>query len=55
MTDKAAVIDVTKAGFFKVLGKGNLPKIPVIVRAKNFSKVAEKRIKAAGGVCELIA
>jgi large subunit ribosomal protein L27Ae len=23
--DKAAVIDVTKAGYFKVLGKGRLP------------------------------
>ena len=52
---KAAVIDVTKAGFFKVLGKGELPKTPCIVRAKEFSKIAEKRIRAAGGVCQLIA
>merc|ERR1712096_436833 len=36
--DKAPVIDVTKSGFFKVLGKGNLPTIPLIVRAKLFTK-----------------
>ena len=49
------MIDVTKSGYFKVLGKGVLPKVPVIVRAKLFSKSAEKRIKEAGGACELIA
>jgi len=53
--DKAPVIDVTKAGYFKVLGKGILPKIPVIVKAKVFSKIAEKRIKEAGGACVLTA
>ena len=42
-------------GFFKVLGKGALPKIPLIVKAKLFSKTAEKRIKEAGGVCVLVA
>ena len=42
-------------GYFKVLGKGELPKIPVIVKAKLFSKTAEKRIKEAGGACVLIA
>ena len=52
-TDKAPVIDVTKKGFFKVLGKGTLPNQPVIVKARFFSKVAEKKIKAAGGVCVL--
>ncbi|EPR60917.1 ribosomal protein RPL27A [Toxoplasma gondii TgCatPRC2] len=51
--DKAAVIDVTKSGYFKVLGKGDLPKIPVIVKARFFSKIAEKKIKAAGGACVL--
>ena len=49
------IIDVTKAGFFKVLGKGRLPKQGAIVRAKFFSKRAEDKIKAAGGVCELVA
>ncbi|OXB74862.1 UNVERIFIED_CONTAM: hypothetical protein H355_017137 [Colinus virginianus] len=51
--EKAAVIDVTKSGYFKVLGKGDLPKIPVIVKARFFSKTAEKKIKEAGGVCVL--
>merc|ERR1712205_241246 len=45
------VIDVTKSGFFKVLGKGRLPAQPVIVKAKFFSKSAEKKIKEVGGAC----
>merc|ERR1711991_1170756 len=49
------VIDVTRVGIHKVLGKGVLPKHPVIVRAKLFSKKAEKKIQASGGVCELVA
>jgi large subunit ribosomal protein L27Ae len=52
---KAPVIDVTRAGYFKVLGKGALPKIPVIVKAKFFSESAERKIKEAGGVCVLTA
>jgi large subunit ribosomal protein L27Ae len=32
-----------------------MPKIPVIVKAKEFSKTAEKRIKEAGGACVLVA
>ncbi len=50
---QAPVIDVTKSGYFKVLGKGALPKVPVIVKARFFSKLAEKKIKEAGGVCVL--
>ena len=38
--DRIPVIDVTKAGFFKVLGKGFLPAQPVVVKAKFFSKIA---------------
>ena len=49
------VIDVARAGYFKVLGKGSLPKQPMIVKAKFFSKTAEEKIKAAGGVCQLTA
>ena len=37
------------------MGNGELPKVPVIVKAKLFSKKAEKRIKEAGGACQLIA
>ena len=53
--DRIPVIDVTKAGFFKVLGKGFLPTQPVVVRAKFFSKIAERKIKAVGGACVLTA
>jgi large subunit ribosomal protein L27Ae len=52
---KLPIIDVTRAGYFKVLGKGKLPPIPAIVKAKFFSKIAEKKIKKAGGVCVLTA
>ncbi|CAI5486986.1 unnamed protein product [Closterium sp. Naga37s-1] len=45
----APVLDVTKFGFFKVLGAGELPSQPLIVKAKLFSKLAERRIKEAGG------
>lgn len=54
-TDVAPVVDVTQAGVFKVLGKGMLPKQPLVVKAKFFSKSAEKKIKAAGGACVLTA
>jgi large subunit ribosomal protein L27Ae len=52
---QAPVIDVTEAGVYKVLGKGRLPNIPVVVKAKFFSALAEKRIKEVGGVCVLTA
>ena len=54
-TERIPVIDVTKAGFFKVLGKGFLPIQPVVVKAKFFSKIAERKIKAVGGACILAA
>ncbi|MBT4936660.1 50S ribosomal protein L15 [Candidatus Peregrinibacteria bacterium] len=49
------VLDVTEKGFFKVLGKGRLPKAPIVVKARYFSKLAEKKIKEAGGGCVLVA
>ncbi|KJH43620.1 ribosomal protein L15 [Dictyocaulus viviparus] len=52
---KAPVIDCVKAGYFKVLGKGVLPKQPLIVKAKFFSHEAENKIKKAGGACILVA
>lgn len=52
---KAPVIDLVKAGYYKLLGKGHLPKQPVIVKAKFFSKSAEDKIKAVGGACVLSA
>ena len=48
MTDSAQ-------GYYKVLGTGSLPNIPVIVKAKFFSRHAEKKIKAAGGACVTVA
>jgi large subunit ribosomal protein L27Ae len=50
---KAVVLDIRDRGYAKVLGKGKLPKLPIIVRARYFSKDAEKKIKEAGGICEL--
>ena len=38
-----------------MLGKGHLPKQPVIVKARFFSKSAEDKIKAVGGACVLTA
>lgn len=51
----AAVIDCVSHGVFKVLGKGELPETPMVVKAKFFSALAEKKIKAAGGACVLVA
>ena len=53
--EKTLQIDVTKYGYHKVLGKGELPKVPVIIKAKFFSKKAERKIKAVGGACVLTA
>ncbi|XP_039266688.1 large ribosomal subunit protein uL15-like [Styela clava] len=53
--DVAPVIDVVRAGYFKVLGKGVLPKQPVIVKARFFSRRAEEKIKKVGGTCVLVA
>lgn len=40
---------------FQVLGKGDLPTQPMVVKAKFFSKLAEKKIKEAGGAVILTA
>ena len=40
---------------YQVLGKGVLPKQPVIVKARFFSRQAEEKIKAVGGACVLTA
>lgn len=54
--DSAPLIDVTQFGYFKVLGKGVLPPSqPVVVKAKLISKIAEKKIKEAGGAVVLTA
>lgn len=53
--DTAPVLDLLSLGYSKVLGKGRLPEIPVVVRARYVSKEAERKIKEAGGVIELVA
>lgn len=53
--DTAPVFDLLPLGYSKVLGKGRLPEIPIVVRARYVSKQAERKIKEAGGVIELVA
>jgi ribosomal protein L15 len=38
-----------------VLGRGRLPEIPLVVKARFVSKQAEEKIKAAGGAVVLTA
>jgi len=52
---KAPVIDLTNYGVFKLLGKGRIPEVPVIIKARYFSGLAERKIKEAGGACVLTA
>lgn len=54
-SDTAPVLDLLPLGYSKVLGKGRIPEIPLVVRARYFSKEAERKIKEAGGVVELVA
>merc|ERR1712225_168239 len=49
------VLDLLPLGYSKVLGKGRLPEVPLVVRARWFSKEAERKITEAGGVVELVA
>merc|ERR1719231_1949677 len=51
---KAPVIDLVQANVFKLLGNGQI-NVPVIVKAKYFTKLAEKKIVEAGGACILTA
>ena len=52
---KAPVLNLLDFGYSKVLGKGRLPEVPIVVRARYFSAEAEKKIKEAGGVVQLVA
>jgi large subunit ribosomal protein L27Ae len=53
--DTVPVIDLLPLGYSKVLGKGRLPEIPIVVKARWVSRLAEKKITEAGGVVELVA
>ena len=52
-SDTAPVVDLLPLGYAKLLGKGRLPEVPIIVKARYVSKLAEKKIKEAGGVVQL--
>jgi len=52
--DVVPVVDCLALGYAKVLGKGKLPDAPIIVKARFVSALAEKKIKEAGGVVELV-
>ncbi|KAI9783642.1 MAG: 60S ribosomal protein L27A [Candelina submexicana] len=53
--DTAPVLDLLPLGYSKVLGKGRIPEVPIVVRARYVSKEAERKIKEAGGIVELVA
>lgn len=53
--ETAPVIDLNALGYAKLLGKGRLPEVPLVVRARYVSKLAEEKITKAGGVIELVA
>ncbi|CAD7667365.1 unnamed protein product [Nyctereutes procyonoides] len=54
-TGAAPIIHVVRSGYYEVLGKGKLPKQPVIVKAKFFSRRAEEKIKGVGDASVLVA
>ncbi|KAI0052095.1 hypothetical protein FA95DRAFT_1510928 [Auriscalpium vulgare] len=49
------VLDLLAHGYSKVLGNGQLPNLPIIVKARFVSAKAEAKIRAAGGVVKLVA
>jgi len=53
--DNVPLIDVTYFEYFNVLGKGELPSQPIVVKVKLISMLAEKNIKEAGGAVMLTA
>ncbi|RYO84686.1 hypothetical protein DL764_009289 [Monosporascus ibericus] len=53
--DTVPVIDLLPLGYSKVLGKGRIPEIPIVVKARWCSRLAEKKITEAGGVVQLVA
>lgn len=49
----APVTDVVWLDYYRVLGEENLPKQPIIMKAKLFSSRTEKT-KGVGGACVLV-
>ncbi|XP_008151524.2 60S ribosomal protein L27a-like [Eptesicus fuscus] len=54
-TGAAPSMDVVRSGYCKGLGKGKLPRPPVIVKAKFSGRRAEEEVKGVGGACVLVA
>ena len=54
-SDNAPVFDLLSLGYSKLLGKGRLPNVPMVIRARYVSKEAERKVTEAGGVVELVA
>jgi len=52
--EEMPVVNLLQHGYFKLLGTGKLER-PLIVKARSFTKGAERKIKAAGGACVLVA
>ncbi|CAI6331888.1 unnamed protein product [Periconia digitata] len=53
-SDTAPVINLLDHGYAKLLGKGRI-NVPVVIQARYVSAEAEKKIKEAGGVIQLVA
>lgn len=53
-TEKLPILDITRLGFSKVLGSGKPLGHPMVVRAREFSKLGREKIEAAGGSCEVM-
>lgn len=51
--EEKIVIDVTKLGYNKVLGKGKITR-PAIIKSPKFSESATKKIVEAGGEAEIL-
>eukprot|EP01062_Namystynia_karyoxenos_P002315 TRINITY_DN1082_c0_g1_i1.p2 TRINITY_DN1082_c0_g1~~TRINITY_DN1082_c0_g1_i1.p2 ORF type:complete len:149 (+),score=57.56 TRINITY_DN1082_c0_g1_i1:107-553(+) len=51
---KLPVLNLTSRGIFKVLGKGRLS-APCIIKARFVSRIAERKVKQAGGAVVLTA
>ena len=54
-SDVLPVVDLLPLGYSKLLGKGRVPPVPIVVRARFVSRLAESKVKEAGGVIELVA
>ena len=53
--ETAPVIDLLSFGYSKLLGKGRLPEVPIVLRARYVSEEAERKVTEVGGVIQLVA